>query len=103
MRRLTKVDVGEAVRFLDEGGDVAKSFTEALTAGGLIVEDVKKVAAAVNGVINSGLTRDALLVLVQARMKNGRNGKPFPKVVINDVIEALASIDHHLEKPAVRR
>ncbi len=103
MRRLTKVDVGEAVRFLEEGGDVAKSFTEALSAGGLLVEDVKKVAAAVNGVISSGLTREALLILIQAKCKNQRNGRPFPLTTIGDVLDALSHIDDHVEKTAVRR
>jgi len=90
-----KTAIGDAVRFLDEGGSVSKSFTESLAAGGLIVEDVKKVAAAVSGVVNCGLTREALLILIQAKCPRP-HGRPMALTTIDDVLTALQHIDQHV-------
>jgi len=102
LRTLKKSDpfvsqIGEAVRFLEVGGDVAKSFTDSLAAGGFIVEDVQKVAAAVAGVLNCGLTREALLLLIQAKCPRP-HGRPMPTSTIDDVLTALSHIDQHVVK-----
>lgn len=96
MRGLKKVDVGPAVRFLEEGGSVARAFTESLEIGGIIREDILKVAAATTATLNCGLTRDALLLLIQAQCPRP-HGRPMPKDVINDVLEAMARLDEHLD------
>lgn len=96
--KVGKGDIGDAVRFLEEGGSVAKAFRESLEAGGTIVDDVKKVAAAMHGLLNCGLTREALVVLLQAKIGNQRNGKLMPKQTVNDVVEALGNLDHFLVK-----
>lgn len=96
--KVGKGEIGDAVRFLEEGGSVAKAFRESLEAGGTIVDDVKKVAAAMNGLLNSGLTREALVILLREKIGNQRNGHPMQKQTINDVIDALGNLDHFLVK-----
>lgn len=96
--RSLKAAVDGAVRFLDEGGDVARSFKESIEAGGIMASDLMQVAAATTAMLNCGLTRDALLLLIQSRMKNQRNGRPFPLTTIDDVLEAMMHLDELVDR-----
>ena len=96
--KLTKADIAGAVRFLDEGGDVAKVFRESLEATGVMAHDLMMVAAATTAMLNAGLTRDTLILLIQSRMKNQRNGRPFPSQSIDDVLTAMENLDQMVDK-----
>jgi hypothetical protein len=83
-------------RWFDEKGPGGRSFRESLAAGGVIAEDLLVVAGAVTGMLNSGLTREALLLLIQAKCPRP-HGRPMPITTISDVIEAMASLDTFIE------
>lgn len=93
--------LAKAEAFLDEGGSVAKSFRDSLEAGGVLADDVMRVSAAMGGALSSGLTRNALAVLVMEagpKVKGGSaNGNPvLKKQVVLDVFDALLNISTHL-------
>lgn len=93
--------LAKAEAFLDEGGSIAKSFRDSLEAGGVIADDVMRVSAAMGGALSSGLTRNALAVLVMEagpKVKGGSaNGNPvLKKQVVLDVFDALLNVHVHL-------
>lgn len=86
--------------------EVVRQMSEAAERAADIGEGVAAVArAAVVLVGNSGLTRECLVVLLQDRMGNQRNGKLMPKGTVDAFLQALVDLDGLLvEKPkAVRR
>jgi hypothetical protein len=87
------------VRWMDDKGPGGRSFRESLEAGGIIAEDLLVAAGAVNGLLNSGLTREAFIVLLQALIPNQRNGRPMPAQTINDILDALCHLHTFLETP----
>ncbi len=97
--KVTKADIAAGVRFLDEGGSVAKAFMNSLAVGGVIRDDVMKVAGAVTALMNCGLTREAVILLVQAKCPNQRNGRPMQDYVIENVLDALGKLDEFVVKP----
>jgi hypothetical protein len=66
-------DLDRVERWFDENGSAAKAFEASLRATGVMRADLLKVVAAVTAVVNGGLTREALTVLLQARIGNQRN------------------------------
>ncbi len=101
MRGLTAAPsaIDGVVRWMDDKGPGGRSFRESLEAGGLIAEDLMVVAGAVTGLLNSGLTRNAFVVLLQALIGNQRNGRPMPAQTINDVLDAMTHMHTFLETP----
>lgn len=95
---LTKEDTERVTRWFDEKGEAAKAFEAALQATGTMREDLLRVVAAVTAVVNGGLTREALVVLLQSRIGNQRNGRPMPAATINDVLDALMALDRYVVK-----
>lgn len=91
-----KKSIDGVERWFDEKGPGGKSFRESLEAGGVIAEDLTVVASAVTGLLNCGLTRDALLVLLQAKCPKP-HGRPMALATISDVLDALSSLDAFLE------
>ena len=77
---------------------MTRSFRESLEATGVMAQDLMQVAAAVTAMLNAGLTREALIVLIQSRMKNQKNGRPFPAQSIDDVLTAMQDLDGFLDK-----
>lgn len=96
--KVTKEQLLSAQRFLDEGGSVAKVFEESLAAGGVLREDIVKVHAAAMGLLTSGLTERALVVLIQDLAPKQRNGRPIPDYVVVNVLEALRRLDEFIQK-----
>lgn len=92
-------DLDRVERWFDENGSAAKAFEASLQATGVMRADLLKVVAAVTAVVNGGLTREALTVLLQARIGNQRNGRPMPAATINDVLDALMALDRYVVKP----
>ena len=80
------------VRWMDEKGPGGRSFRESLEAGGVIADDLVVVSGAITGLLNSGLTREAFIVLLQAKIGNQRNGRPMPAATITDVLDALENL-----------
>lgn len=89
-------------RWFDEKGAGGKSFRESLAAGGVIAEDLLVVAGAVTGLLHSGLTREALLLLIQAKCPRP-HGRPMPLTTIGDVLDAMAHLHEHLETKGASR
>lgn len=101
MRGLTATPsaIDGVVRWMDEKGPGGRSFRESLEAGGVIAEDLMVVSGAVTGLLHSGLTRQAFVVLLQALIGNQRNGRPMPAQTINDVLDAMENLHTFLETP----
>lgn len=96
---LTKMDLDKVERWFDEKGDAARAFEASLEATTVMRGDLLKVVAAATAIVNGGLTREALVVLLQARIGNQRNGRPMPATTINDVLDALMGLDAYVVKP----
>lgn len=92
--KLTKAFDG-VERWMDEKGPGGKSFRESLEAGGVIASDLVVVAGAINGLLHCGLTREALLLLIQAKCPRP-HGRPMAMQTIEDVLEAMTSLDTFL-------
>lgn len=88
-------------RWFDEKGPGGKSFRESLEAGGVIASDLLVVAGAINGMLTSGLTREALLLLIQAKCPRP-HGRPMPITTIDDVLDAMAHLHEHIAPKAVK-
>lgn len=91
-------DLDRVERWFDEKGQAAKAFEASLEATTVMREDLLRVVAAVTAIANGGLTRDALVVLLQAKLPKERNGRPRPASQINDVIDALMNLDAYVTK-----
>lgn len=103
MRKLElKQSLDGVERWMDEKGPGGKSFRESLEAGGVIATDLVVVAGAINGLLSCGLTREALLLLIQAKCPRP-HGRPMPIATIDDVLTAMQHLDQFLapvkEKP----
>jgi hypothetical protein len=91
-----KKQLDEVERWFDGDRKAAKAWQESLDAGGIIRADLVKIAAQIDGLLACGLTRECLIILIQARCPNGRNGKPTPKATIDEVLKALSSLKEFL-------
>ncbi len=89
-------------RWMDEKGPGGKSFRESLEAGGVIASDLVVVAGAINGMLACGLTREALLLLIQAKCPRP-HGRPMSITTIEDVLAAMENLHTFLETPAVKK
>lgn len=83
------VDVGDAVSYLEEAERGAIALTN----------EVRRFSIAAEALPESGLTDDAVAILVQSLMKNQRNGRPFPQETILEVLHAAARLSEHLKEP----
>ncbi len=82
------VDVGDAVSYLEEAnrGSIA------------LVQATQKFALAAQALLESGLTEDAISLLIQDLMGNARNGKPYPRETITLTLRAAARLTEHLQE-----
>lgn len=92
----TKQQIQQAVNWLDDGGEAARAFKLSLEAGGVLVEDLMRVVAAVDGLLTCGLERDTLVLLIQAKARKHRNGDPLALSTIVIVLDALEALRTHL-------
>lgn len=81
------VDIGGAVSYLEEAERGAVALTH----------EVRKFASAAEALLDGGLTDDAVAILIQSKMKNQRNGRPFPHETILEVLTAAARLSEHLK------
>lgn len=82
------VDVGDAVSYLEEAERGAVALTN----------EVRRFAVAAEKLLDSGLTENCIAILIQSRMKNQRNGRPFPLETISEVLNAAARLSEHLKE-----
>lgn len=97
---ISTTDLDKVERWFDEKGEAARAFQASLEATGAMRDDLLRVVAAVTAIVHGGITRDALIVLLQARMGNQRNGRPMPAGTINEVLTALMSLDRFVTPKA---
>lgn len=95
----TKAEVQNAVDWLDQGGEAARAFKLSLEAGGVMVEDLMRVVAAVDGLLTCGLERTTLMVLIQNKAKKHRNGDPLALSTIEIVLDALEALTWCRRRP----
>lgn len=93
---LTKADLDKVERWFDENGSAARAFEASLEATTVMRDDILRVVAAVTAIANGGLTREALVLLLQAKLPKP-HGRPVPAATINDV-DALMSLDVYVVK-----
>lgn len=98
---LTKADLDKVERWFDENGSAARAFEASLQATTVMRDDLLRVVAAVTAIANGGLTREALVPLLQAKLPKP-HGRPMPTATINDVIDALMSLDVYVSKAGGR-
>ncbi len=92
----TKEQINQAVNWLDEGGEAARAFKLSLEAGGVIVEDVMRVVAAVDGLLTCGLERDAIVALIEMKTPRAANGTRISSETIDRVLTGLGRLKDHL-------
>lgn len=80
------VDVSNAVTYLEEAAAGATALTES----------TRHFAQAAKALLESGLTENAICLLIQD-LGPKPHGRPIPKEVIRDVLKAAARLDEHLE------
>jgi len=95
---VTSADLRAVERWFDEAGSAAKAFEASLEATTVMRSDLLKVVAAMTAIVNGGLTREALVILLQAKIGNQRNGRPMPSATINDVLDAVMGLDAYVAK-----
>ena len=100
---VTGEDLKRVDRWFDENSSAAKAFEASLEATTVVRSDLLKVVAAITAIVNGGLTREALVVLLQARIGNQRNGRPMPSSTINDVLDAMMGLDVYVTKEGAMR
>lgn len=101
---LTKADIDNAARWFDENGSAAKAFEASLEATSVMREDILRIVAAMTAIMNGGLTREALIVLLQSKLPKARNGKPMAASTITDVLEAVMNLSAYVRtKPGADR
>lgn len=83
----TKKELDQVVSWLDGKG--ADAFEAALAAGGVLAEDYVRVCAAVDGLLTAGLTRDALVALIELKAPRARNGTRISPETIDNVLTGI--------------
>lgn len=83
LKRIEREKVAEADRFLEDGVRVGEEIKAALMH---ISEEMQEI-------LEGPLTEEALLILIQARAGNARNGHPYGFEVIRAILKALATLD----------
>lgn len=90
----------------EEGADIAGavSYLEEAERGAVaLTNEVRKFAAAAEALLSSGLTENALVLLVQD-LAPKPHGRPVPKEVVLQVLKAAARVSEHLrQRNAPRR
>lgn len=79
---VTATDIDQVVKSLERAGQVR--------------DDLGKVVAGVKVMAHSGLTLEALALLVHAKCEWGANRKEIPLSTVEKVIKALLKLDEHL-------
>lgn len=100
---VTGEDLKQVERWFDENSSAAKAFEASLEATTVMRSDLLKVVASLTAIINGGITRDAIVVLLQAKLPKMPNGRPMAATTINDVIDALMSLDVYVTKEGAMR
>ncbi len=88
-----KVDVSEAVAFMEKG-----AMSEAQLALGLL-----GISFHAKQVLAGGLTNEALFTLIEAKSKYMKNGKKPSLDTIKCVLEAVAALDEFVDQDALER
>jgi DNA-directed RNA polymerase specialized sigma24 family protein len=83
----TKKAIDQAVNWLDGKG--AEAFEAALAAGGVLAEDYVRVCAAVDGLLTAGLTREAIVALVELKAPRAQNGSRISSDTIDKVLTGI--------------
>lgn len=76
------LDVTRAVDFLEQASVSTYEMSD----------EVKEFAAHAKALLEGGLTQEAVLVLIQAKLGNQRNGRPMPASTILEVLKAAANL-----------
>lgn len=79
----------------------ARAFKDSLQAGGVLLTDLLKVSAAIDAMSSWGITRECLLLLIQAQCPNMRNGRPMPKETIDQVLKAMSNLKNFVKPEAL--
>lgn len=79
----------------------ARAFKDSLEAGGVLLTDLLKVSAAIDAMSSWGITRECLLLLIQAQCPNMRNGRPLPKETIDQVLKAMSNLKNFVKPEAL--
>lgn len=82
-----KKAIGAAVDWLETKG--AEAFEASLSAGGVLAEDYVRVCAAVDGLLTAGLTRDAIIVLIEMQAPRAKNGSRISAETIGCVLTGM--------------
>lgn len=80
--------IAEAAAFLTNAGEVSNEM-----AGGIIA-----ISENARALLKGPLTEEALLVLIQAKAGNARNGHPYGFEVIRTILTAASTLDEYLSK-----
>lgn len=95
---VSSADLKAVERWFDEKGSAAKAFEASLEATTVMRSDLLKVVAAMTAIANGGLTREAVVVLLQAKLPKQPNGRPMAASTINDVLDAVMGLDSYVAK-----
>ncbi len=85
-KRDEPLDIDGAERFLEDAAGAGKKLAEGL----------RKAATALDDIANSGLTHEALLVLVTAKCGSDRHGNATTTEKVRLVLEGLFRLDEYL-------
>lgn len=94
MNSPSKKEIEGAVKWLDGKG--ADAFQAALDAGGMLAEDCVRVCAAVDGLLSAGLTRRAVVLLLEDVTPFAANGSRISADTIERVLQGLGKLQEHL-------
>jgi hypothetical protein len=84
-----KENIAGVVNWLERGDGAADAFRTSLAAGGVVVQDVLHVCAAIDGLFRAGLTERALALLIidKGPKISGGSSNGNPKLKVETVIE----------------
>lgn len=77
-----------------------RAFSDSLAAGGIIASDLLVITGAVNGLIHgSGLTMEALCILIQGKSGKGPGGKPkYSLTAVEDFLAVLMRLNEYIKE-----